>query len=37
MEQVLGKQDEDKFIRLIQNEGFSFKEMIKRVETRLAE
>jgi hypothetical protein len=37
MEQVLGKPDDNKFISLVQKEGLSFKEMIKRVETRLTE
>jgi len=35
MEQVLGKPRENSFIRLIKNDGKSFKEMIERVKGRV--
>ena len=35
MEQVLGKQDENEFIRIIQKESVSLNEMINRIEARL--
>jgi len=35
MEQVLGKPDDNAFIRLVREDGNIFKEMIKRVKTRL--
>jgi len=35
MEQVLGKPDDNSFIRIVQKEGVSFKEMVERVNARL--